>query len=71
MEETASTLGPNDPDTIASKASYTVTLIETSWYKEAEKIGYKVMKQREKILGAHHSDTLTSKASYALIIKNL
>jgi tetratricopeptide (TPR) repeat protein len=61
LKERERALGPEDPDTLASRNTLAIALDQQGNYPEAEKEYRIVMKLREKVLGPEHPDTLMTR----------
>ncbi|KAF2706144.1 kinesin light chain 1 [Pleomassaria siparia CBS 279.74] len=63
-------LGPEHPDTLASKGNLAIAINGQGRYNEAEIIHRQTLAQREKALGPKHLDTLASMNNLARVLDN-
>jgi tetratricopeptide (TPR) repeat protein len=68
IEMRTSVLGPEHPDTLASRHRLIYALNQEEKHTEAEAEARQVVKLREKILGSEHPDTLSSRYNLASVL---
>ncbi|MGV4891605.1 FxSxx-COOH system tetratricopeptide repeat protein [Streptomyces viridosporus] len=64
-------LGPDHPDTLASRTSFANTLALLGLYQEAADLQQRTLTDRERTLGPDHLDTLASRLYFATSLNDL